>query len=496
MADTPEIADFAQRYRSALSAYLVGPSEAGRSEAYELGRQAVSAGVGVLDLAVIHEESTSALLGDPANSAARAPCSDFYLEALSTFDMAQRGYLEAQARARANRLHAERLARLNEAVVAVASESDLVDRLDVAIRHAGGLVDVSSSAVIFGDSVELLETEASSLMLSDLRLVAGKVRFNERSLMESVDWPETGHQRLLAVPIGSPQQVPAGAFIVWRSEPYLDDEVAILEQFARYLSMAVDIAARLEREHELAIALQNALLPPEPPTLAGMEVAWRYLPAGARDIGGDWYDVFNLDSGDVVLVIGDITGHDLTAAALMGQLRLAVQAYAVEGYGPAEVIDRANRLMQRLDSDRLATLAYLVVNSTRDRITLSNAGHPPPVVISPAGATSLLTEALSIPIGIDLNEEPRPQVEYPLLPGTRLLLYTDGLIEDRRRPLDEGFDLLMRSLRSVSARPEQICEKALTVRREPRDDVCVLCAAIEGDGNKPPRVDGLGVQSV
>jgi hypothetical protein len=491
MADTPEIAAFAQRYRAALSAYLAGPSEAGRSEAYQLGRQAVSAGVGILHLSVIHEDSTLAVLGEPAHAASRANAADFYLEALSTFDMAQRGYLEAQERARANRLHADRLSRLNEAVVAVASEADLVGKLNVAVRHAGHLVDESSSAVIFGESVELVDTSASPLMRNDLRLVAGKVRYNERSLVESVDWPETGHQQLLAVPIGGPQQVPSGAVLVWRNETYLDEDLAILEQFARYLSIAVDIAARLEREHELAIALQNALLPPEPPTLAGMEVAWRYLPAGAREIGGDWYDVFNLDNGEVVLVIGDITGHDLTAAALMGQLRLAVQAYAVEGYGPAEVIDRADRLMQRLDSDRMATIAYLLVNRTRDRITLSNAGHPPPVVISPSGATSLLTEALSVPIGIDLSEEPRPQVEYPLLPGTRLLLYTDGLIEDHRRPLDEGIDLLMNSLRSVSARPEQICEKALAIRREPRDDVCVLCAAIEGGGSEPPMVAAI-----
>lgn len=477
-----EGAAFATRYRIALSAHVTARDETGRSQAYELGRQAVAAGMSLLDLAVVHEEALEAVAaaGDPT---ARTAATEFYLEALSTFDMAQRGYLEAQERARAERAHADRLVRLNQAVVAVASVQGYAERAEVVVDHARSLFGSSArSALVVDDALELVRPQSSLDVLNDLRVAANKARLNERTRVEAAEWRDVGSGWLVATPIAEPGHATRGALVVWRTEPFHDEDLAILEQFSRYASMALDMAARFEQEHELAITLQHALLPPSPPSVPGMQVAWRYLPAEARDIGGDWYDVFNVDNGDVVLVIGDVMGHDLRAATIMGQLRLALQAYALDGYAPADVMDRADRLLQRIDPGRLTTLAYAVVDKARRRVELSNAGHPAPLVLALDGSVSLMDGGLSVPLGTDITGVRHRQVQYDIGPGTRLLLYTDGLIEDRGRGLDQGLTDLIRSLQTDSGAPEELCERALSVRGEaPVDDVCVLCAVIDAD---------------
>jgi serine phosphatase RsbU (regulator of sigma subunit) len=479
MADTSATADFAIRYRQALSAHLNGPSEESRSQAYELGRQAVIAGVSLLDLAVIHEESLAAWRRRPSDDASRTMATGFYLEALSTFDMAQRGYLEAQERARIERQHAQRLGQLNQAVLAVTAVQGLQARITTALQLAADLVGASHGALLLGDILELVGPGTETDLVPDLRVAASKARANDRTQLEPIGWVGAGPGWLLATPLRESGRMPGGALMLWRAKVFIDEEAAVVEQFASYVSMALAMAARLEQEHELAITLQRALLPPAPPPVAGMQVAWRYLPGEARDMGGDWYDVFNLDNGDVVLVIGDVMGHDLAAAAVMGQLRLAVQAYALEGYSPTEVLDRADRLMQHIAPDRFATLVYATVDSKRQRVRLSNAGHPPPLLLAADGSASLLSEALSVPLGIGM-EVRRPESEYHLAPGSRLFLYTDGLIEDRKHGLDKSLDVLVEALQRSVGGAEELCQAGLGFRQESRnDDICVMCAVID-----------------
>jgi hypothetical protein len=475
-----EAAAFAARYRDALCAHVKAPGEAGRSEAYELGRHAVSAGIGLLELAVAHQEALDVAVPADAGPAARAAAREFYLEALSTFDMAQRGYLEAQERARTERVHSDRLSRLNQAVVAVASVAGYTERLNATLEHARLLFGGSARSALFvDDSAELVRPQFGADVLSDLRVAGYKARLEERTHVETAEWRGAGDGWLLATPIGEPGHLPRGALVIWRPEAFGDEDLAIAEQFARYASMALDMAARFEQEHELAITLQRSLLPPAPPDVPGVRVAWRYLPAEARDIGGDWYDVFNLDSGEVVLVVGDVMGHDLRAAAIMGQLRLSLQAYAIDGHPPAEVMNRADRLLQRIDPARLATVVYAVIDRPRRHLLLSNAGHPAPLRLDPDRTTSILTAGLSVPLGTDVEEVRHQQAQYVLNPGTRLLFYTDGLIEDRRRSVDEGLADLMKSLQAASGAPDEMCELTLAVRGDARDDVCVLCAVID-----------------
>lgn len=466
---------FAVRYQQALGAYVKDPNEPGRSEAYELGRTAVGASLSLLDFAALHHQAVESVLSQDLDEAARRVATEFFLEALSTFDMAQRGYLEAQERARSEREHAEKLRALNEAVVAITAVESFSERLANVSEYSARMVGAEGSGVILEGEPGL---EPADRLPPELFTLARRATTKRSTQVAAVTQGPDGRWAV-AVPIGDGSEVVRGSLVLWRTDPFLSDEVALIEQFARYASMALDMSARFEREHELAITLQHAMLPPAPPDVPGLEVAWRYRPAQARDIGGDWYDVFNVDNGDVVLVVGDVMGHDLRAAAIMGQLRLALQAYAIDGYPPSEVVDRADRLLHRLDPALLATLAYGVLDRDRRHIVLSNAGHPPPLLIDSAGEATPLMGALSVPLGTDVSHVRHRQVEYELHTGERLLFYTDGLVEDRRRGFDEGLSQLISSLRGAPRTPEEVCDTALSVRGEYRmDDVCVLCAAI------------------
>lgn len=290
---------------------------------------------------------------------------------------------------------------------------------------------------------------------------------------------------MLAVPVGSPPFFPRGALVIRRVTPFSDEEVTIVEQFTQYASMALDMAGRREQDHAMAVTLQHALLPRTLPKVRGLQVAWRYLPAEGREIGGDWYDVFNLENGEVAVVIGDVMGHDLQAAAIMGQLRLALQAYAIDGYSPSEVVDRSDRLLQLVDPARLATVAYIVIDPERRCLRLTNAGHPPPLLQAPDGTVTILTGGLSVPLGTDAADARHCQVEYPLQPGMRLLLYTDGLVETRQCDIGRGIDHIIDVLQSEPGNPDALCDAVLSVRTEAReDDICILCAVID-----PPTAD-------
>lgn len=467
-------AGFALRYQAALYAYVKDPGEAGRSEAYEIGRSAFQASLSLLDFAALHHKAVETALPQQLEPGCRSSATEFFLEALSTFDMAQRGYLEVQERARLEREHAERLGALNDAVVAVTSVEGFSERLELLGEHSRLLVGADGSGLVVEGTPDPPEDRVPAMALT---LATSAATRQQRETCEVEYGGVRGFG--LAVPIGSGSHVLRGALVLWRAQRFQADELALVEQFTRYASLALDMSARFEREHEVAITLQHAMLPPAPPDVPGLVVAWRYRPAEGRDIGGDWYDVFNVDNGDVVLVVGDIMGHDLRAAAVMGQMRLALQAYALDGYPPSEVVDRADRLLHHLDPTLLATLVYGVIDRDRRRLHLSNAGHPPPLVIDRT-EPRLLSGALSVPLGTDVSYARHRQYEYELNPGSRLLFYTDGLVEDRRRPIDDGLRLLVEAASGAAALgPEAMCDAVLSVRGQDRtDDVCVLCAEI------------------
>ncbi len=221
--------------------------------------------------------------------------------------------------------------------------------------------------------------------------------------------------------------------------------------------------ARATREHTIATILQRSLLPETLPEAPGVTLAVRYVPATSDvQVGGDWYDVVPLPGGLVGLTIGDVAGHGLSAAATMGQVRMAVRAYALQDPSPESVLTGVHRLVTDLDMPDMVTLTYLLLDPVTRTLRLANAGHPPALVIDAAGEVSFLEAAQSPPVGVTA-EAAYPEVVHELEPGTVLLLYTDGLVERRGISIQDGLDRL-----------------ALAAGNQDREDLEALCDSLLG----------------
>ena len=268
-----------------------------------------------------------------------------------------------------------------------------------------------------------------------------------------------------------------------------DDEVRILHGRSklslapdgtpqRMLGIVQDVTDQraFEREHRIADTLQQALLPASFPEVEGVEVAARYVPAETGlAAGGDWFDVIPLAGGRVALVIGDVAGHGLEAASLMGQLRLAVRAYALEGHPPSVIAERTDALLHDVAEDEMATLLLVVLDVETRAATTVGAGHPPPIASSAAGA-KLLPLISAPPLGLG-DRGSYPESTLMLDPGTTLLLYTDGLIDRPDLPIDEGIERLLRAVEdNATAEIASVCDGVLSamVHGDASDDIALL----------------------
>ena len=262
------------------------------------------------------------------------------------------------------------------------------------------------------------------------------------------------------------------------------EDLATAADLARRAALAVDNARLYQREHNVAEQLQRSLLP-SLPRVPGLDCAARYLPGStAAQVGGDWYDLFRLPDGTVGLAIGDVMGHDLAAAASMGQLRSVLQSYAWQGSSPAVVLDRLDQLVQGLDMAQLATCVYgrldLPARGAPGRLVLTNAGHLPPVLRAPDGGVRQLGGPPSLLVGAVLGTE-RAEVSEELPPGSMLVLCTDGLVEHRGRGIDEGLAALELAVASApDGDAEAVCEHLLTelVDGALDDDVAILVVRV------------------
>jgi PAS domain S-box-containing protein len=253
----------------------------------------------------------------------------------------------------------------------------------------------------------------------------------------------------------------------------------LLQLIADRAALAVQHARLYEREHGIVETLQRALLPARLPQLPGVQVAARYLPGGMGtdvDVGGDWYDVFPLENGRIGVAIGDVAGHGLRAAALMGQLRNSLRAYAVEGHPPALVVDRLNRLVRDLEQGWMATLLYMVLSPDDSEVRFANAGHMPALALE-MGDARFIDVGRGPPLGVGADDE-YVEVAETLQPGTTLVVFTDGLVEEPGVALDVALARLARNALSNGADdPDSLCDhlvKAQLGAGQPRDDVAFL----------------------
>ena len=257
-------------------------------------------------------------------------------------------------------------------------------------------------------------------------------------------------------------------------------------RYAGYVGTAIDIHDRktmegrllevYQREHKIAETLQRSLLPERLPQIDGVEMAARYLP-GARGaaVGGDWYDVLERPDGRVALVVGDVVGHGLRAAATMGQLRNAFRAYGLVESSPAEVVARINRLVMSGVEDAMATVVYLVLDRETGEVSFSAAGHPPPLVLAPDGP-HFLEGGRSVPIGA-ADPAVFREASAVLPPGSTLLLYTDGLVERRDVGLEERLGQLAEVAGAAGEDLDALCDRVIELvlgEGEPGDDVALL----------------------
>ncbi|WNI20711.1 SpoIIE family protein phosphatase [Streptomyces sp. ITFR-16] len=246
---------------------------------------------------------------------------------------------------------------------------------------------------------------------------------------------------------------PVGSMVLAydRTRPFEPEERALLTSIAGLIAQALDRARLYDTKDRLAHSLQAHLLPQTLPAIEGLDVAARYLPAThGVGIGGDFYDVIRLDATTAAAAIGDVQGHNVKAAALMGQVRTAVHASA--GAPPAEVLERTNRLLTDLDPGLFTSCLYVHLDLAGHRALLATAGHPPPLLHHPGGPTEVLQLPPGLLLGID-REARYPTTEVPLPPGAALALYTDGLVEAPGIDMDEATDALARQFTRGAGRP-------------------------------------------
>lgn len=387
----------------------------------------------------------------------------------------------------------EKLRRLQSVTDAALSQLGLEDLLDELLERTRDLLRADTAAILLVDASgsELIATAASGperAVAQGVRLPVGSgfagtiAAKGEPMVINDVDGADFGDPALLATRSVSVLGVPmlsggrvVGVLQIGTATPrrFTDDDTDLLRLVADRASLATQ--ARLSRlDRAAALALQRSLLPTRPQSVDGLDVAARYVPGAEVGVGGDWYDLFALPSGHIGIVIGDVAGSGLHAAVVMGRVRSALRAYALETDDPADVLARLDRKVQLFEPDAMATAVYAVLSPALDTLTVSSAGHYPPVVIPADGPTNAMDLSPDLPLGAYPNA-PRRNRQIAVPSGACLFFYTDGLIERRGRNIKAGIQTLHATLRCGPA--EATCADAMAAMigdQPPKDDVAVL----------------------
>lgn len=419
----------------------------------------------------------------------------------------------ALAREQAARVEAERMEGLVRGLQVLLDVTLAHDRLDEMLAElvprVCEVLSAEAATILLANEDGSLEARSSTaaregpapLVIEPEAGIAGKVAARAEPLLiqdpkpgQAVDPAMRDMSSVVSVPLMARGAV-TGVIQAGVAAPrrFTEDDLLLLGLAADRVALAVERVRVFEREHRIAETLQRSLLPDKLPRLPGLEIAARYLPAASEaEVGGDWYDVIAIDSGRVGLVMGDVAGKGLAAASMVGRVRSAMRAYALEGHGPQGLVERLNQLVwSELEDSQMVTLVYAVFDSGDSRLDWVNAGHLPPLVIGADGATRFLDTPSSVPLGV----MPFPTYEQgtvELEGGASVVVYTDGLVERPGELLDVGLARFERAAAPALADdPEGLCD-ALLAELVPRggaaDDVALLVL------HSPPLSERIGLE--
>ncbi len=391
---------------------------------------------------------------------------------------------EALMREQAARAEAERVAELVSGmqllVDAALAHRTLDDILFDLVTRVRAVLEADAAAIFLAEDKTLslaavsggppLESAAEKLPFGEG--FAGRVATGREPILvqdpgaAELPYPaleELGIDSLIGLPLLAEGGV-TGVLVVCAAAPrhFTSEDMNLLRLAADRVALALDHARVYEREHRIAETLQRSLLPERLPQLPGLSVAARYLPAAAEaEVGGDWYDVLPTPNGGVGLVMGDVAGKGLAAASMVGRLRSALRAYALEGHSPVRVVEQLNRLIwTEEDESQMATLVYVVVDPVAEQLHWVNAGHPPPLLLTEERLPHYLESGASVPLGV-LPFPEYQEATVPIDPGATVVLYTDGLVERPGENIDTGLDRLADIVRGSTTQPQQLCDLVL-----------------------------------
>jgi putative methionine-R-sulfoxide reductase with GAF domain len=384
-------------------------------------------------------------------------------------------------------------------------ELDLDKLFEVLLRQVRELFEVDTVTVLLADSGggQLVARATSGLeeeVLQGVRVPIGSgfagtvARRREPLQIDHVDsstvvnpllW-ERGLKVMLGVPMVTDGEL-IGVLHVGSttSRRFTDEEVDLLQLAGDRLAMAAHMH-RSRAELTAAALLQDSLLPGRLPTAQEWEFAARYVPGAGNDVGGDWYDAFELPGDRIGVVIGDVVGSGLAAAVVMGRLRSALRAYALEFDDPAVVLGKLDRKASHFEANTMATVAYAVVHPASARVDLALAGHLPPVLAAPGAAARFAEAPVGPPVGRDLAVSGRRGTTVELPPGALLAFYTDGLVERRESDLDTGLERLRVAVTPADA--ETACIRIMATligNQAAADDIALLVVR-----RRPEAVEG------
>ncbi|MDQ3644103.1 MAG: SpoIIE family protein phosphatase [Actinomycetota bacterium] len=354
-----------------------------------------------------------------------------------------------------------------EAASVLLSDPDGEELVLRATRGAGALEAGPHARFGQGTFEERVARERRLIVIDDIT--------DEGADLFDGDLRASGVRALMGVPLVAEGEV-SGVLRVGSTSPnrFDDNHTALLALVADRAALAIGNARLYEREHGIVETLQRSLLPARLPQLPGISIAARYQPGGA-DVGGDWYDAIEQDGG-VGIVMGDVVGHGIEAAATMGELRHALRAYALDGLPPGAVLGRLDRLVKQLQDDRITTLVYAVIDTDWTQVRFASAGHLPPLLLEPDGSAEFLWEGRSTPLGVRIDGE-YEEGTARLAGGSTLVLYTDGLVEVRGEELLVGLERLRDAVRAGPTEPDALCDhviESLLGGGAASDDVALL----------------------